>query len=89
MKEEKEIYRVRKGKWIAGVCTGMAEYMNLPVVVVRCILVAMALFFGGGIFVYIASIFMIRWEPENADEAEETEASEEIQDQAQAEETEE
>lgn len=62
--QEKELYRIKKGKWLAGVCTGMAEYMNLSVTVVRCILVAMGLFFGGGVLVYIASIFMIPWKPE-------------------------
>lgn len=61
--KEKELYRIKEGKWIAGVCTGMAEYMNLSVTVVRCILVAMGLFFGGGVLVYIASIFMIPWKP--------------------------
>ena len=41
--KEKELYRKKQGRWIAGVCAGMAEYMNLSVTVVRCILVAMAL----------------------------------------------
>ena len=71
--KEKELYRVKEGKWLAGVCTGMAEYMNLSVAVVRCIFAGMTLFFCGGIFVYIASIFMIPWEPENAQPEEETE----------------
>ena len=68
--KEKELYRIKKGKWSAGVCAGMAEYMNLPVAVVRCILVGMGLFFGGGVFVYIASIIMIPWKPEEAEEQE-------------------
>ena len=74
--QEKELYRIKEGKWLAGVCTGMAEYMNLSVTVVRCILVGMALFFGGGIFVYIASILMIPWKPEETElpEGEDTEA---------------
>ena len=63
--QEKELYRIKEGKWIAGVCTGMAEYMNLTPTVVRWIFVAMSLFFGGGIAVYIASIFMIPLKPEN------------------------
>ena len=67
---EKELYRNKKGKWIAGVCAGMAEYMNLSVTVVRCILVGMALFFGGGVLVYIASIIMIPWKPEETQEQE-------------------
>lgn len=62
--KEKELYRIREGRWIAGVCTGMAEYMNLSVTAVRCIMLMMALFFGGGVLVYIASIFMIPWEPD-------------------------
>lgn len=62
--QEKELYRVKEGKWIAGVCTGMAEYMNLSPTVVRWIFVAMSLFFGGGVLVYIASIFMIPQKPE-------------------------
>ena len=61
---EKELYRIKEGRWIAGVCTGMAEYMNLSVTVVRCIMVAMALFFGGGVLVYIASIFMFKVKPD-------------------------
>ncbi len=61
---EKELYRSREGKRLAGVCAGMAKYMNLTPRVVRWIFVAMAFFFGGGILMYIASIFMIPWEPE-------------------------
>lgn len=61
---ERTLYRARYGKWIAGVCTGMAEYMNLPTYVVRLIFVLMSLFFGGGILVYLVSIFMIPLEPE-------------------------
>ena len=61
---EKELYRAREGRVLAGVCAGMAEYMNLTPTVVRWIFVAMSLFFGGGVLVYIASIFMIPVEPD-------------------------
>ncbi len=61
---EKELYRIKEGRWLAGVCTGMAEYMNLPVATVRWIFVLMGLFFGGGVLVYIASIFMVPNKPE-------------------------
>ena len=60
---KKELYRARNGRWLFGVCAGMAEYMNLTPTAVRLIFVAMSLFFGGGVFVYIASIFMIPVEP--------------------------
>ena len=61
---EKELYRAREGRKLAGVCAGMAKYMDLTPTVVRWIFVAMALFFGGGVLVYLASIFMIPVEPE-------------------------
>ena len=62
--KEKELYRIKKGRWLAGVCIGMAEYMDLSVTTVRGIFVLMGLFFGGGVLVYIASIFMIPVKPE-------------------------
>ena len=68
---EKELYRAREGHILAGVCAGMAKYMNLTPTVVRWIFVAMSLFFGGGVLVYIASIFMIPVEPEQAKTEEE------------------
>lgn len=73
---EKTLYRARYGKWIAGVCTGMAEYMDLPTYVVRLIFAGMSLFFGGGILVYIVSIFLIPPEPKLIDNTE-TEKTEE------------
>ncbi len=63
--KEKPLYRAREGRWLLGVCAGMAEYMELSPMVVRGIFALMALFFGGGIFVYIASIFMIPAKPKN------------------------
>ena len=64
---EKTLYRARTGRVLAGVCVGMAEYMDLSTTVVRLIFILMTLFFGGGIFVYIASIFMIPLEPKFTD----------------------
>lgn len=62
---EKELYRARDGRWLFGVCAGMAQYMGLTPMMVRGIFLLMTLFFGGGIFVYIASIFMIPVKPES------------------------
>lgn len=60
---EKELYRARHGKFLFGVCAGMAKYMNLRPWIVRLIFVGLTLFFGGGLLVYIASIFMFPKEP--------------------------
>ena len=65
MEKKKELYRARQGRWLFGVCAGMAEYMDLSPMIVRGIFLLMTLFFGGGIFVYIASLFMIPKEPKN------------------------
>ena len=63
MEKRKELYRAREGRWLFCVCAGMAEYMELSPMIVRGIFLLMTLFFGGGIFVYIASIFMIPKKP--------------------------
>ena len=73
---EKQLYRAREGKWLAGVCAGMAEYMNLPPIVVRLIFVAMSLFCGGGILMYIVGIFIIPKKPLEIDPPEENEKEE-------------
>ena len=61
---EKELYRIKEGKILFGVCAGMAEYMNLKPWTVRMIFAGMSLFCGGGILVYIASIFMYPMKPD-------------------------
>ena len=63
MEKNKELYRAREGRWLFGVCAGMAEYMELSPMIVRGIFLLMTLFFFGGVFVYIASIFMIPKKP--------------------------
>lgn len=65
---EKTLYRARSGRIIAGVCAGMAKYMNLDPTIVRLIIVAMSLFFGGGVLLYIVSIFIIPEEPIQIDD---------------------
>ena len=69
---ERTLYRARKGRWLAGVCAGMAEYMNLTPTIVRLIFAAMSLFFGGGILMYIVGIFIIPVEPKKPEETTET-----------------
>lgn len=64
---ERELYRSRTKKILFGVCGGMADYMNLKPWTVRLIIIGMSLFCGGGIFVYIASIFMFPKEPIEAE----------------------
>ena len=60
----KKLYRNKKDKKIGGVCSGLAEYLNVDVVVVR-LLALFALFFFMGGLMYIIGIFII---PENPNE---------------------
>ena len=50
----RKLYRLRKDHWIAGVCTGLAAYAKLDVVVIRLIFVLAGVFSGGvAIVVYV------------------------------------
>ncbi len=49
----KRIYRVSKNKLIAGVCSGLSEYFNVDVTLIRLIFVALAFLEGFGILAYI------------------------------------
>ncbi len=49
---EKRLTRVEEGKMIAGVCTGLAQYLGVDVTVVRLIFALLALFAAGGVLLY-------------------------------------
>lgn len=59
---EKKLYRVEEGKMLCGVCTGLAEYLNLDVTIVRLI-VALVAFFGPGILLYIVAALIMPVKP--------------------------
>ncbi len=50
---EKRLTRVEEGKMIAGVCTGLAQYLGVDVTVVRLIFALLALFAAGGVLLYL------------------------------------
>jgi len=49
---EKRLTRVEEGRMIAGVCTGLAQYLGVDVTVVRLIFALLALFAAGGVLLY-------------------------------------
>lgn len=59
---EKRLYRIEEGKLIAGVCGGIAQYLNIDPTVVRLIWALIGLS-GAGILAYIAAIFIIPVKP--------------------------
>jgi len=48
-----------KNKKLAGVCGGLAEYLNIDVTVVRLIWAILSLFYGSGIIIYIICALVI------------------------------
>ena len=50
---KRKLYKSSKNKKLAGVCGGLAEYLNIDVTVVRLIWAILSLFYGSGIIIYI------------------------------------
>ena len=69
---EKKLYRIMEGKQLCGVCTGLAEYFNLDVSLIRVIWVLIVLFGGTGVLLYIILALVIPEKPANIIDAPET-----------------
>lgn len=50
---KKHLHRVSEGKILAGVCTGLADYFDTDVVLVRVLWVIVSLMAGSGLLAYI------------------------------------
>ena len=50
----KRLHRITEGQRICGVCTGLADYFNADVTIVRLIAVASCFLNGAGVIAYIA-----------------------------------
>lgn len=59
----RKLYRVRKGKIIAGVCGGIAKYFDIDPKIVRLLCVALIAAFGSGLAVYIILAIFVPKEP--------------------------
>jgi phage shock protein PspC (stress-responsive transcriptional regulator) len=58
--QTRKLHRVREGHWFAGVCTGLAAYFGLDVVLVRLVFLLTAVFTGGtAILVYVVLMFVM------------------------------
>ena len=66
---QKKLYRSANDKKIAGVCGGLAKYLNVDPTVVRVIWALIALG-GAGILAYIVCALIIPEEPSNIIDAE-------------------
>ena len=62
----KALVRSRKGRMLAGVCAGVADYIGVDVTVVRVLVVVLCLITGGaGVLAYVAAWAIIREEGVN------------------------
>jgi phage shock protein C len=62
---EKQLYRVREGKKIAGVCGGFARYFDLDVTLVRIVWLILAFASGGAGFIgYLVAWIAMPKEPD-------------------------
>ena len=59
---EKNLYRSTQNKMIAGVCSGLAEYLNIDPTIVRLIWALIALG-GAGIIAYLIAAIIIPEKP--------------------------
>ncbi|MDR0931345.1 MAG: PspC domain-containing protein [Clostridiales bacterium] len=55
----KKLCQSSKDRKIFGVCGGIAEYLNVDSTVVRLVVVALAIFFGSGILLYIIAALIM------------------------------
>ncbi len=59
MEEKKRLCKVKKGKKICGVCTGIAQHFNTDPTYIRLIWVFLALVFGSGLLAYFLCAFIL------------------------------
>src|SRR5689334_10465631 len=64
----RRLTRPRDDRLIAGVCSGLGRYFNVDPVLFRVAAVALILFGGAGVLLYLAAIFLIPNEGEERPE---------------------
>nr|MBQ8245347.1 PspC domain-containing protein [Oscillospiraceae bacterium] len=66
---EKKLYRSANDKLLAGVCAGLAKYLNMDPTVIRVIWAVLSLFAFVGVIAYIVCALVIPEEPTNVIDA--------------------
>jgi phage shock protein C len=66
MAQTRKLYRSRTDRKLAGVCGGLAQYLNLDVTLIRVLFVVLALLGGPGIVIYGVMWLVVPVEPEGA-----------------------
>ena len=66
----KRLYRIRDGRIVAGVCTGLASYLRVDPTLVRLAFALLTIFGGVGILLYLGAWVVIPDEVEGTSIAE-------------------
>lgn len=59
----KRLMRPRDGRKIAGVCAGLAEYLDLDVTLIRLVWLIVVIFAGAGLLAYVIAWIVMPEEP--------------------------
>ena len=62
---QKKLYKSNSDKKIAGVCGGVAKYLNIDVTIIRLIWALLVVFAGTGVLAYIVCALVIPEEPDD------------------------
>ncbi len=68
----RRLYRIHEGAMLAGVCNGIAAYVNIDPTLIRLAFVLLTIFWGAGLLLYIAMAFIV---PEAVSPEQKAEAS--------------
>lgn len=60
---KKKLYKIKEGKKVCGVCTGLAEYLGVDVTLIRLLWVLTVLFLGVGVLAYLIIALILPSEP--------------------------
>lgn len=60
---QKKLFRIDQGKLVAGVCGGIAEYLNIDPTVIRLIWAIVGLMGGFGVLAYLIAVLIIPAKP--------------------------
>jgi phage shock protein C len=82
----KRLYRSRDERWLAGVCGGIGDYLDMDPTVIRVIFVLAFFIFGGGLWVYLILWLIIPLNPEDFLEVQSAPAQELVEEETSMEE---
>lgn len=67
----KRLYRKPEGRIVAGVCTGLADYLGVDVTIIRLVFAALTVFGGAGVLLYLIAWLVVPEEDKKSSIAEE------------------